>query len=292
MQLIEIRVLPFNFIGLVKAHGWVNLAPFSWREEDACLIRPLMSRHDELIHTEIRVITNRRESVVHVSLAKRLHKGEIQDLESKILRMLCLRLDYSEFHSLCKNDPNLRFVHDEKFGGLLRGETLFEDLIKTVCTTNCDWRNTKKMCEALCQINHGCFPTPKMLLEFSEKKLSCKAPVGYRARTILEISRLIADEALPLEEWAEDGNYGLIKERLRCIWGLGTYSIAHILVLLGCYEEIPVDSEYLKYISTTHYGGREISIEEATRPYENYGKYKFLAYKHERIGRKRNYIDK
>ena len=36
-----------------------------------------------------------------------------------------------------------------------------EDLVKTVCTTNCDWRNTKSMCPAICGLDGGSFPAPE-----------------------------------------------------------------------------------------------------------------------------------
>jgi len=71
--------------------------------------------------------------------------------------MLRLEEDFTDFHKLCKGDPLLGFVFETKCGGILRGATAFEDLVKTVCTTNCDWRNTKKMCISLCQLDGGRF---------------------------------------------------------------------------------------------------------------------------------------
>jgi hypothetical protein len=64
-----------------------------------------------------------------------------------------------------------------------------------------------------------------------------------------------------------------------------------MLVLLGSYERIPVDSEVLKYLRQTHFGGEHVSAKEAVKPYDSYGKYRFLAYKFGRMARAQNYID-
>ena len=76
------------------------------------------------------------------------------------------------------------------------------------------------------------------------------------------------------------------------VWGLGPYSVAHMLVLLGDYSEIPVDSEVLSYLRDTHFGGKAVSTKKAVKPYETYGKFRFLAFKFGCMARRLNYINK
>ena len=139
---------------------------------------------------------------------------DLNALRSQVRRMLCLDEDFSEFHALCVADPILKFASRQRCGGMLRSPTAFEDLVKTICTVNCDWRNTTRMCEALCSLGGGWFPLPAALLPFSERQLARKAPVGYRARTIRTVARLTAEGKLPLDSWAEAGAFDLIRERL------------------------------------------------------------------------------
>ena len=73
---------------------------------------------------------------------------------------------------------------------------------------------------------------------------------------------------------------------------VGPYCVTHMLVLLGSYSDIPVDSEVLKYLRRTHFDGKAVKPAEAVRPYDRYGSFRFLAFKFARMGRRLNYIDK
>jgi len=213
-------------------------------------------------------------------------------IRRQIVRMLRLDEDFSAFHTLCKSDEMLRFAARNRCGGLLRSPDAFEDVIKTVATTNCDWRNTKSMCEKLCALDKdGNFPEPLTVLRFTERQLASKTKCGYRAKTIRAVARMTIEGKLPLDEWASAGDFERIGEVLGEVWGIGPYALSHILVLLGDYSTIPVDSEIIKYLSKTHFNGRKISPKKAVEPYERYGNFRFLAFKFGRMARRENYID-
>jgi 3-methyladenine DNA glycosylase/8-oxoguanine DNA glycosylase len=148
------------------------------------------------------------------------------------------------------------------------------------------------MCEALCRLDGGGFPTSEQLLRYSAKKLAAQTPLGYRTRTVLAVARLDTEGKLPLDEWAVAGNYDQIRQSLQPIWGIGPYSLNHMLVLLGWYGDIPVDSEVLRYLRAVHFGGREVSRTKAIEPYDRYGQHKYLAFKFRRMARRLNYINK
>jgi hypothetical protein len=72
--------------------------------------------------------------------------------------------------------------------------------------------------------------------------------------------------------------------------GFGAYAVNHMLVLLHHYSKIPVDSEVRDYFKTML--KKRKPTERAINLYFNkWGKWKFLAYKCERIALKMNYID-
>jgi len=291
---MQITVPKFDFEKLVYSHGWIFLSPFEWDDNSKSLTYTLRFTKNCCLKIKVKAksIAEKTRIIIshnnHISL-KPSHKKTIK---KQVTRMLRLDEDFSDFHKVCKDDPLLGFVTKQKCGGILRGANFYEDLIKTVCTTNCDWRNTKRMCIALCNLNGGSFPYPKDILKHSPMILSKKVPLGYRTNTIYQISKLSEEGKLEIDKWAKDGDFERIKKELKLIKGVGDYSVNHMLVLLGNYSNIPVDSEVLKYLRDTHFGGKVVSPKEAVEPYEKYGKYRFLAYKFGRMARKLNYIDK
>jgi N-glycosylase/DNA lyase len=280
----------FDYRKLIRAHGWIFLAPFRWDDDRNRMGRPLVA----VDPVDVEIAVRRAGPAMHIRAVpdRRLDRAEQAAVRSQVRRMLCLDQDFSEFHALCSADPVLKFVSRQRCGGMLRSPTAFEDLVKTICTINCDWRNTTRMCEALCSLDSGGFPSPDVLLRYSTRQLARKTPVGYRARTIRAVAKLTAESKLPLDEWAGSSDFATIRERLTAIWGLGPYSVAHMLVMLGDYGEIPVDSEVLSYLRETHFRSRHVTAKEAVKPYERYGKFRFLAFKFGRMARRLNYINK
>jgi len=289
---IRITTRRFDFPKLVLSHGWAFLSPFEWSDESRTMCRPLRLPVGQCVPVQIQVADRGGKSIVQVNTAARLSQVERQAIRSQVRRMLCLDQDFSEFHAMCRGDPVLGFVSRARCGGLLRAPTAFEDLAKTVCTTNCDWRNTKKMSDALCALDGGGFPTPELVLKYSARTLAARAPLGYRAETVRTIAKLTADGKLPLDEWAGCGDWEHVRSALAAIRGVGPYSVNHMLVLLGWYGNIPVDSEVLKYLRETHFDGQAVAAGQAVQPYGRYGQYRFLAYKCHRMARRLNYIDK
>ena len=289
---IRITARRFDFPKLVLAHGWAFLPPFEWSDKAEALCRPLRLADGRCVPVQIRAAGRGDKSIVQVSTSARLSPAERQAVRRQVGRMLCLDQDFSGFHAMCRGDPVLGFVNRVKCGGLLRAPTAFEDLTKTVCTTNCDWRNTKKMSDALCALDGGGFPTPEIVLKNSTRRLAARVPLGYRAATVRTVAKLTADGKLPLDQWAAAGDWDRIRSSLAAIRGLGPYSVNHMLVLLGWYGDIPVDSEVLTYLRDTHFGGRAVAADKATQPYGRYGQFRFLAYKCHRMARRLNYIDK
>ena len=62
--------------------------------------------------------------------------------------MLRLDADLSGFYEAAREDPDLAWVCSGA-GRMLRSPTVFEDVVKTICTTNCAWSATVRMTSAL-----------------------------------------------------------------------------------------------------------------------------------------------
>jgi N-glycosylase/DNA lyase len=69
-------------------------------------------------------------------------------LAATLRRMLRLDDDLSVFYARAAGDPDLAWAAAGA-GRMVRSPTVFEDLVKTICTTNCTWSATQRMVGAL-----------------------------------------------------------------------------------------------------------------------------------------------
>lgn len=288
---MRVACKPFDFEHLVLSHGWAFLAPFEWDDERRILRRRFLTE-GRGFDVEFSYHCTGNRAAVCCSGGHGANSDVSATLMAAVRRMFWLDSDFSDLWNLCCGNAELEYVSRRRCGGMLRSPTVFEDIIKTICTTNCDWRNTKRMCVSLCSLQDGAFPDPVALLRMPASTLRSRTSMGYRVRTVRTVARLRADGKLPIEDWARVGDYDRIRASLGRIWGIGAYSINHILVLLGDFSQIPVDGEVLKYLRQAHFDGTPVDGREAVLPYQRFGKYQYIAYKFGRIARMLNYVDK
>jgi 3-methyladenine DNA glycosylase/8-oxoguanine DNA glycosylase len=172
--LFDVITKTFDFEMFLYFHGWIYLSPFNLYENEKAIGRYLRNSKGQNIY--IKIVASNSEKYTNLKVNSP-ESGEINTkdkaaLKMQIDRIFMLGTNFSAFHNLCKKEPSLKYVYKNNCKGMLRSPSAFEDLIKTVCTTNCDWRNTKKMCATLCSLNGGNFPSPKDILKYSPEKLS------------------------------------------------------------------------------------------------------------------------
>jgi 3-methyladenine DNA glycosylase/8-oxoguanine DNA glycosylase len=163
-----------------------------------------------------------------------------------IRHMLRLDEDLSRFYALIADDDELAWAADGA-GRMLRSPTVFEDVVKTVCTTNCAWSGTVRMVTALVEhlgIDGRTFPSPQAMADAPEDFYRDVARAGYRGPYLRTIARAVADGTLDLE--VLDGRSDLadeeVAERLLALPGVGPYAAAHVMMLLGRYGRLILDS--------------------------------------------------
>src|SRR5207244_13400077 len=71
-----------------------------------------------------------------------------ETLSATVSHMFRLDEDLSAFYELVSDDPGLDWCALGA-GRMLRAPTVFEDVVKTICTTNTAWSGTRKMTAAL-----------------------------------------------------------------------------------------------------------------------------------------------
>lgn len=179
-------------------------------------------------------------------------------LTASVRRMLCLADDLSGFYAAVAGDPDLAWAA-RGAGRLLRGATVFEDVIKTVCTTNCAWSATVRMVGALVgrlgepapgappgDVAGRAFPTPAAMAGAGDDFYAGVARAGYRGPYLREIARSVAAGELDLEELLATDAPGLpddeVERRLLALPGVGPYAAAHVMLLLGRHSRLVLDS--------------------------------------------------
>lgn len=274
---------PFNFMSVVNSHGWVQMAPFAFDES-----RRTLSYTDTLSNgrmLEYRIRETPRG--VQVEAAAGLGKSEKNEVAQRVSWMLGLDLDLSDFYKAARGEPKLRKARRGAHGRVLRSPTFFEDVIKTILTTNTLWAATKRMnlnlIAAFGPSSDGtgrrAFPLPEGIASSTEAVLRQKVRVGYRAPAIHELACRVAAGTLDLESFKTSTlpTLELRKELLR-IRGVGPYAAANLLMILGRPDFIPIDTYALKMVSHEWHRGRPVTARHVEKAFQKWGPYKGLAF--------------
>lgn len=275
-----------HFPTVLFGHGWIFLAPNQAADDRTALTRTV--RLPSGNRAQVRLGPGRM--VVGAATA-RLSTADRQQIADMAHRMLRLDEDFSAFHDLCRGDPVLDFVDRIKAGSLLRSPSVFEDVVKTLCTTNCSWANTKTMVGHLCRLARGTFPSPRRIVVLGPDRLRSECRLGYRADYVHDFARRVVCGELAPETWLAAPHAPEVYEQLQTIRGAGPYAVHHILMLVGRYDRVPVDSEVRQWIEHTHFRGRPVPLKRLLRRYERFAPWQFLAFKFERIAMRDNYIN-
>jgi 3-methyladenine DNA glycosylase/8-oxoguanine DNA glycosylase len=285
---------PFNFLSVVNSHGWRQLAPFSFDENTGTLSYILRLSNGRVLELKLRDGTDG----VTVETEK-LNKTERQEATDKVTWMFGLDMDFSLFYLASGGEPKLAGVKKRALGRVLRSPTLFEDVIKTILTTNTLWAATKNMTLKLVDefgdplssagrvipnYAEGCietkaFPAPEAIAASTPEFIREKIRVGYRAPAIHELAFRVASGQFDLESLkANDLPTLELRKELLTINGVGPYAAANLLMILGRHDFIPIDSYALKMVSHEWYRGGPVTAKEIEKRFGKWGEFKGIAF--------------
>src|SRR5215208_5122429 len=194
---------PFNFTSVINSHGWRQLAPFSYEENTNMLGYILQLSKGRVVELKLRD----GQDGVRVETDK-LDKSEQKEVKDKVAWMFGLDMDFSRFYSASRREPKLKRAKQRSLGRVLRSPTVFEDVIKTILTTNTLWAATKNMTRKLVnqfgaplegETGKRSFPTPVSIAASRPEILKETVRVGYRAPAIHQLAIRVASGKLDLE---------------------------------------------------------------------------------------------
>jgi len=282
---------PFKFMSVVNSHGWVQLAPFSFDETSNTLSYIFRLSNGRVIELNL---TDSKDGInVETDKLKKSEQNEVMDA---VTWMFGLDMDFSAFYAASRSEPKLAHVKKQALGRVLRSPTLFEDVVKTIFTTNTLWGATRNMTKRLVEeygvaLSGGssssrpadeaskAFPTPEAIAASDPETIKEKIRVGYRAPAIYELAVRVASRKYDLEVLKHSDLPTLeLRKELMTINGVGPYAAANLLLILGRSDFIPVDSWALKLVSHEWYKGKPITAKEVEKRFEKWGEFKGLAF--------------
>jgi N-glycosylase/DNA lyase len=272
----------FNFRSLIYSHGWTDLEPFNVSDDDKELRTVISISSAKHAFVRISAPNSKIHAVVESkTILKRAEKAAVKNIIRSMLRLDDL-LD--GFYSICRKEKHLRWIPAIGGGRMLRSATVFEDIVKMICTTNCSWALTKIIINNLTtklgtHVLDGIysFPTPGAIALKSEKWIRKETSSGYRAPYLLELSERIASGKLSVEHLrtATMTTEELYKF-LRSIKGVGHYAAGNLMKLLGHYDYLGIDSWVRTRFSEKLKNGRKVSDAAIDKFYHRYGKWRGL----------------
>ncbi|HEY9152500.1 MAG TPA: hypothetical protein VIN60_06405 [Anaerolineales bacterium] len=273
---------PFNFLSVVNSHGWIQLAPFRFDENAKILLYTDRLSDGRVVEYRISETSNG----VKVQTDS-LNKAEQNEIKEKVTWMFGLDQDFSSFYKATRNEPKLRTAKKLARGRVLRSPTFFEDVVKTILTTNTLWAATIRMNlnliatfgDPLADSDAKAFPTPDRIAASSPEVLKETVRVGYRAKALDQLAVQVASKQLDIESFKTSSLPTLeLRKELMKINGVGPYAAANLLMILGRHDFIPIDSWALKVVSNEWYRGKPVTPKQVEKRFEKWGEYKGLAY--------------
>jgi N-glycosylase/DNA lyase len=219
-------------------------------------------------------------------------REEGERIVAAVRRVLRLDEDLSGFYALAAEDPDLSWG-TKGAGRMVRSPTVFEEVVKTLCTTNCAWSATIRMVSAL--VEHlgekapeapptgpwgRAFPTPETMAGAGEEFYKDVVRAGYRGRYLLALSRSVAGGELDLESLdapPKELPDEELEKRLLALPGIGPYAAAHVMMMLGRYSRLILDS-WTRPTYARLVGKPSVADEEIEERFSPYGPYKGLAF--------------
>lgn len=281
---------PFDFRGTAHSHGWVVLAPNEWDPDAGILRRVERLCSGKVVSLRIQGEGTLRKTIIDIEVEHpgRLSRLDCQEIERSVSRMFRLDENLRRFYTLCRKRGAPWTEATRGLGRLLRSPGLFEDIVKTICTTNIQWGGTKRMVAGLVAEfgeNHPsftgwkAFPTTEAIAAVGRNEFISRVRMGYRAPYVHELATRIENRELDLEALQDAGlPTAAVKKRLLAIKGIGPYAAASLLMLLGRYDDLPVDSVCRDFVGKKYFPGRKPGDEQIRGVYADWAEWKYLAY--------------
>lgn len=267
----------FSFKACVYSHGWSELAPFALDETNWRLSYVFQDGK-----RAVSALIFEENGRLRIDLEN--SKIDTAKIIEDVRHLLRLDDDLSGFYDVIRQHDRLKWVRKYAAGRLMRSPTVWEDLVKTICTTNCSWSLTKIMVTNLVEklgVNAGkgkkAFPRPEALAAMPESFYRNEIRCGYRSPYFIELAEKVAYGKLDLQSWL---NSELptpeLKKQMKSVKGVGDYAAENLLKLVGRYDGLALDSWLRSQFYKIHNKEKVCTDKRIERHYKKFGEWRGL----------------
>jgi N-glycosylase/DNA lyase len=273
---------PVDLRRTVDGHGLTTLPPMTPDEDRRGFGIVLRTPRGRPLAVRVRQTSSNRVRVSAPASSPARQRAALDGVR----HVLRLDEDLSGFYEQVLADDDLSWARTGA-GRMMRSQTVFEDVVKTICTTNCAWSGTVRMVNGLVNglgeaaVGGGhAFPTPGAMAAASEDFYADEVRAGYRGPYLRALAADVAGGALDLEALAARPRGELtdaeLEERLLALAGVGPYAAAHIMMLMGRHSRLILDSWTRPTYARLR--GRKQTDKQILRAFKRYGDHAGLAF--------------
>ena len=291
----------FRFRSTLLSHGWIDLAPFGYDETYTRLHRTHRLANGRVLRF---TALDAGPGTVKVDTgAAHLSPGEEAELRRAVQSILQLDLDLTPFYEALAEEERYQWVLQFGAGRLLRAPTVWENLVKTLLTTNTTWSMTRAMVRRLLVLGDPlaaeaegsagadilppdggsfedsgrAFPLPQQVAAQSVEDLDAQVRAGYRTGYLHELATRIAEGELDVEAWGTgELSADELYRRITALNGFGPYAAGAVLKLLGKFDRLALDSAARAMFAREFAGGERVLDSAISAHYEPYGEWRGL----------------
>jgi 3-methyladenine DNA glycosylase/8-oxoguanine DNA glycosylase len=274
----------FRFWPTVMSHGWCVLPPFALDEPSRILTR-LHRLHAGAV-VKLTLYENQPGAlVVEIEgLAVQPAPEHKTEIEAVITHCLNLDRDLADLYRLLGTFPRYHWIEAVGAGRFLASPTVWEDLVKTLFTTNTTWTVTKQMTARFVTLGEPysggghAFPAPEHVAALNPDDLNAHVRAGYRSAYLHELALSIAEGRIDVESWRDPALTSAdLYRHIKKLKGFGDYAAGNMLRLLGHFDRLATDTECRAvYRESINGGAAAANDREIDAYYEPFGLWRGL----------------
>ena len=267
---------PFKFWPTVISHGWRVLPPFSYDPQARTLER-IQQLGDGSI---VRLVIGEGESGLGVAVEgiEAITSEQRREISQVVSRSLQLDRDLSGLYVTLREHRAYQWIEEVGAGRMLAAPTVWEDLSKTLMTTNTTWHMTKQMVRRLAELGDvyaddwRAFPTAERIAAMRFDDLAEHVRAGYRNAYLHELATSIAEGRVNVESWrGAEMTADEMYKQLTALKGFGPYAEGSMLKLLGYFGRLATDTECRAVYKARYNHGAAATDKEIAAYYERFG---------------------
>ncbi len=268
----------FSFRSTVYSHGWSELTPFELDDAKWRLSTVFTDDRGRAVAGVMHEVGGN----VRIDLAS--SRIDLAKVERDARHILRLDDDLSGFYAAIEGHGHLSWVAEKAAGRMLRSATVFEDLVKTLCTTNCSWGLTKIMVRNLVEKlgrravgGRKAFPTAQAMASVDEAFYRAEIKAGYRSPYFVELAEAVASGRFDPEVWLNSPLSGPeLRKEMKQVKGVGDYAADNLLKLVGKYDGLALDSWLRSQFYKKYNKEKACKDSRIERHYKKFGEWRGL----------------